>query len=44
MNAGVMSKARYTLEFKQEAVSLVKAGLSSAVATKTLGIPSPVPI
>lgn len=26
MNAGVMSRAKYTLEFKQEAVKQVKAG------------------
>jgi len=40
MNAGVMSRARYTLEFKQEAVRQVKAGRPAAVVAKTLGMPS----
>jgi transposase len=30
MNAGVMSRAKYTLEFKQEAVRQVKAGRPAA--------------
>ena len=40
MNAGVMSRAKYTLEFKQEAVRQVKAGRPAAVVAKTLGMPS----
>lgn len=40
MNAGVLSRAKYTLEFKQEAVRQVKAGRPAAVVAKTLGMPS----
>ena len=32
------SRARYTLEFKQEAVRLVQAGQSMAAAARTLGV------
>ena len=32
------TRARYTLEFKQEAVRLVEAGQSQAAVAKTLGI------
>ena len=32
------SRARYTLEFKQEAARLVEAGQSIAVAARTLGV------
>jgi len=31
MNPGVLSRAKYTLEFKQEAVRQVKAGRPAAV-------------
>ena len=33
------TRARYTLEFKQEAVRQVKAGRAASVVAKTLGIP-----
>lgn len=33
-------RARYTLEFKLEAVRLVKAGQSVAAAAATLGVPA----
>lgn len=33
-----MTRARYTLEFKQEAVRLVENGLSIAAAARTLGV------
>jgi len=33
-----MARARYTLEFKQEAVRLVEAGQSIAAAARTLGV------
>ena len=33
-----MTRARYTLEFKQEAVRLVEAGQSIAAAARTLGM------
>jgi transposase len=32
------SRARYTLEFKQEAVRLVESGQSQAAVAKTLGV------
>ena len=32
------ARARYTLEFKQEAVRLVEAGQSIAAAARTLGV------
>ena len=32
------TRARYTLEFKQEAVRLVEAGQSVAAAARTLGV------
>ena len=32
------TRARYTLEFKQEAVRLVEAGQSLAAAARTLGV------
>jgi len=35
-----LSRAKYTLEFKQEAVRQVKAGRPAAVVAKTLGMPS----
>ena len=34
------SRARYTLEFKQEAVRLVEGGQSIAAAARTLGVGS----
>ena len=33
-----ISRARYTLEFKQEAVRLVRAGQSMAAAARALGV------
>ena len=33
-----MTRARYTLEFKQEAVRLVEGGQSIAAAARTLGV------
>ncbi|MPM70605.1 IS3 family transposase ISPsy28 [bioreactor metagenome] len=33
-----MARARYTLEFKQEAVRLVEGGQSIAAAARTLGV------
>ena len=39
MNDGTASRAKYTLEFKQEAVRQVKAGRAAAVVAKTLGMP-----
>lgn len=33
------TRARYTLEFKQEAVRQVKAGRAASMVAKTLGIP-----
>ena len=32
------ARARYTLEFKQEAVRLVESGQSTAAAARTLGV------
>jgi transposase len=39
MNDERASRARYTLEFKQEAVRQVKAGRTAAVVAQTLGMP-----
>ena len=33
-----MTRAQYTLEFKQEAVRLVRSGQSIAAAARTLGL------
>jgi transposase len=38
-NSDKKSRARYTLEFKLEAVRLVKAGQATAVTAKVLGMP-----
>ena len=38
MTQSKTTRARYTLEFKQEAVRLVEAGQSIAVAARTLGV------
>jgi transposase len=35
----VLSRGKYTLEFKQEAVRQVKAGRTAAAVAKTLGMP-----
>ena len=37
------SRARYTLEFKQEAVRLVDNGQSIAAVARTLGVFDPMP-
>ena len=38
-NEDVRRRARYTLEFKLEAVRLVKAGQEASVTARVLGIP-----
>ena len=39
-----MTRARYTLAFKQEAVRLVEGGQSIAAAARTLGVVEQTPV